>query len=164
MLNPIERLYMDHHGWVYQWLKRRLSNNQDAADLAQDTFVRLLKRQHDYHYEQPRALLTTIAKGLLLNWYQRQQIEKAYLEALAAAPRRYDDISPERRLQAIKALCLLNKLLLQMPARQRQSLIWSQIDGLSQQEIARRQGVSTRTVMRDLLAAISLCLAQIEDD
>lgn len=164
MRDPIERLYIDHHGWVYLWLKRRLNNNQDAADLAQDTFLRLLKRQHDYHYQQPRALLTSIAKGLLINWYQRQQIEKAYLQALAADPKRYDEISPEQQVQAIEALCLLNNVLQRMPKRQRQSLIWSQLEGLSQQEIAQRQGVSTRTVMRDLVAAISLCLAQIEDD
>ncbi|KAA8730885.1 sigma-70 family RNA polymerase sigma factor [Acinetobacter qingfengensis] len=164
MRDPVERLYMDHHSWVYQWLKKRLSNNEDAADLAQDTFVRILRRKEHYYFDQPRALLTTIAKGLLINWYQRQAIEQAYLEALSAQPERYDDITPEQRLQAIEALCLINRILNEMPERQRQTFIWSQLEGLTQQDIAQRQGVSTRTVMRDLVSAMTLCLSIMDDD
>lgn len=164
MPNPVEQLYLEHHSWVYQWLKKRLNNNEDAADLAQDTFVRIVKRQQHFHFDQPRALLTTIAKGLLINWYQRQSIEKAYLEALQAQLERYDEITPEQRLQAIEALCLINNLLNKMPERQRQTFIWSQIDGLPQHEIAKRQGVSTRTVIRDLVSAIAICLTVMDDD
>jgi len=31
----IEGLYADHHGWLKAWLRRRLGNSFDAADLAQ---------------------------------------------------------------------------------------------------------------------------------
>ena len=36
------RLYRDHHGWLRGWLLRRLNVPAEAADLAQDTFLRLL--------------------------------------------------------------------------------------------------------------------------
>src|SRR3546814_6184120 len=32
----IHTLYSDHHRWLYVWLRKRLSNSADAADLAQD--------------------------------------------------------------------------------------------------------------------------------
>jgi len=35
-------LYVAHHGWLQAWLRRRLGDAHQAADLAQDTFVRLL--------------------------------------------------------------------------------------------------------------------------
>lgn len=38
----IERLYEDHHRWLSGWLRRRLGDSRDAADLAQDTFLRIL--------------------------------------------------------------------------------------------------------------------------
>lgn len=41
----LETLYADHHGWLRGWLGRRLGNSSDAADLAQDTFLRLLRRR-----------------------------------------------------------------------------------------------------------------------
>ena len=38
----IARLYSDHHGWLVRWLRARLGCSHQAADMAQDTFVRLL--------------------------------------------------------------------------------------------------------------------------
>ncbi|WP_312155700.1 sigma factor, partial [Pseudomonas sp.] len=39
---PLEVLYGTHRGWLHGWLRRSLGCSQQAADLAQDTFVRLL--------------------------------------------------------------------------------------------------------------------------
>ncbi|MGK9563787.1 sigma factor, partial [Salmonella enterica subsp. enterica] len=38
----LSRLYRDHRSWLESWLRRRLGNAWDAADLSQDTFVRVL--------------------------------------------------------------------------------------------------------------------------
>lgn len=162
MRDSFQQLYQEHHSWLYQWLRKRLNHSEDAADLAHDTFLRVLKRQEQFHFEQPRALLTTIAKGILINWYQRQSIEKAYKEALATQPEQYH-ISPEQQLQSIEALCLINDLLNNMPTRQRQVFIWSQLEGITQQEIANRLNISTRTVIRDLLQAMTICLTVMDD-
>ena len=34
---PYERLYLEHHGWLLGWLRRRLECSETAADLAHDT-------------------------------------------------------------------------------------------------------------------------------
>lgn len=63
----VQRLYDAHHGWLFGWLRRRLGNSADAADLAQDTFVGLLgayRRRALPDLQEPRAYLTTIAKRL----------------------------------------------------------------------------------------------------
>ena len=38
----LHTLYSDHHHWLTGWLRRRLGCPQNAADLAQDTFVKVL--------------------------------------------------------------------------------------------------------------------------
>lgn len=38
----VRSLYIDHHGWLQGWLRRKLGNACDAADLAHDTFVRVM--------------------------------------------------------------------------------------------------------------------------
>jgi len=65
---------------------QKLGNAFDAADLAQDTFTRILGTRDLAGIKEPRAYLTTVAKGLVINWYQRQALERAYLEALALLP------------------------------------------------------------------------------
>ena len=62
----VQALYSSHHGWLHTWLRNRLGNAADAADLAQDTFVRLLQRTERVELKAPRAFLRTIAQGLVI--------------------------------------------------------------------------------------------------
>lgn len=156
-------LYKNHYAWLHAWLKKRLNNSHIAADLAQDTFVRILTKQEKLNFSQPQALLTTVARGILINWYQRQAIEQAYLDVLAAQPEQYIP-SPEQQLQSIESLTLIFQVLANLSERQRQIFIWSQLEGLTQQDIAQRLNISTRTVIRDLSLAMTQCLCAIDHE
>lgn len=69
----LHRFYADHHGWLNGWLRRQLGCSQRAADLVQDTFVRVLSKDDDMAaIREPRAYLHTIAKGLLINHWRRR--------------------------------------------------------------------------------------------
>ena len=82
--DAVHLLYRAHHGWLHGWLRAKLGNAFDAADLAQDTFLRVLRHRHELDaLREPRAYLTTIAKRLLMNHHRRRSVEQAYLEALA---------------------------------------------------------------------------------
>lgn len=35
-------LYREHHGWLRNWLRTKVRRAEDADDLTQDTFVRVL--------------------------------------------------------------------------------------------------------------------------
>lgn len=61
--SSITHLYAQHQGWLQGWLRRRLNDSSDAADLAQDTFLRVLQRRQNLSLEEPRAYLRTIARG-----------------------------------------------------------------------------------------------------
>ncbi|MDO8306578.1 sigma factor, partial [Herminiimonas sp.] len=85
-LQKIEALYSDHHGWLYKWLRGKLDNASDAADLAHDTFMRVLTNRNNTDLREPRGYLATIARGLMIDRFRRQALENAYLEALATYP------------------------------------------------------------------------------
>ena len=84
--SAVNDLYCDHHGWLSGWLRKRLNNSFDAADLAQDTFVRVIKARNALEIREPRPYLSMIAKGLLIDLFRRRSLEQSYLEALAAMP------------------------------------------------------------------------------
>ena len=85
----IEGLYAEHHGWLRGWLRGRLGNAFDAADLAHDTYLRILSSGRMPEPRQSRQHLAQIAKGLVIDLYRRRQIEAAYLDALARLPQRW---------------------------------------------------------------------------
>lgn len=152
----IDVLYADHHGWLKGWLRRRLGNSFDAADLAHDTFMRLLARGHAVAAREPRALLTTVAQGVVSNFMRRRKIEEAYLATLAQLPE-LEAPSPETRAILLETLVELDRRLDTLPAPVRRAFLLSQLDGMKQTDIAAELGVSLATVQRHIAKAAHLC-------
>jgi RNA polymerase sigma-70 factor (ECF subfamily) len=156
---PIQALYCEHHGWLYRWLDRKLGNASDAADLAHDTFMRLLTRPHGAGFgSEPRALLTHIAKGLVIDSWRRQEVERAYLETIAHLPEQ-EVPSPETRWLILEALYRIEAMLRDLPEKTRQAFLMSQIDGLTYQQIADELKVSLVSVKRYMRDAFLACLS-----
>lgn len=156
--DAVTGLYDAHHGWLATWLRKRLGHAGDAADLAQDTFVRVLRhREALTDVREPRAYLVTIARRLLLNHQRRRTLEQAYLAVLASAPEAVAP-SPEERLAILQTLEAIDALLDGLPARARQAFLLAQLEHLPHGEIAERLGVSVRTVQRYLTQAYEQCL------
>lgn len=159
----VEAIYIGHRSWLQAWLRRRLGNAADAADLAHDTFIRILaSRSTPARIEEPRAFLTTVARGVLVNWYQRQALEKAYLDALALVPEALAP-SEEQRAIILETLHGVDTMLGALPAPVRQAFLLSQLDGLTYEDIALQLGVSLITVKRYMKRAFRECLALMED-
>lgn len=156
-------LYRNHHGWLLTFLQRRLSNQSDAADLAQDTFLRLLLSDQRLELQEPKAFLTTIAQRVLCSHWRRERIEKAYLEALAQQPEAYA-ASPEEREIMIETLLEIDRLLDGLPVIVRRVFFHAQLDGMKQQEIADTLGISISTVKRHLRRAAMQCYFAISDE
>ena len=155
----IHHLYCDHHGWLQGWLARKLGNASDAADLAHGTFVRLLTRQTARSMgSEPRALLTHIAKGLVVDRWRRQDVERAYLETIAHLPEP-EVPSPETRWLILETLYRIEAMLRDLPEKTRQAFLMSQIDGLTYPQIAEELGVSLVSVKRYMRDAFLACLS-----
>lgn len=156
----VHALYSDHHGWLFGWLRRRLGNSFDAADIAHDTFMRVLvglRADAIPTLREPRAYLTTVAKRLVINHGQRQSLERAYLASLALLPEATVP-SVEERAILLETLHELDALLDELPARARTAFLLSQLEGLSYDDIAGRLQVSVRTVTRYMAQGFAQCL------
>ena len=149
-------LYSDHHSWLQGWLRRKLGNTGDAADLAHDTFLRILGQREAPDVQAPRAYLSTIARGLVTDFFRRQDLERNYLAALAALPEQHMP-SPETRALMLEALTAIDAMLDGMKPAVRQAFLLSQLEGLTYAEIATRLGVTVRTVNNYMATAIEHC-------
>ncbi|MCE1114716.1 MULTISPECIES: sigma-70 family RNA polymerase sigma factor [Pseudomonas] len=157
MSDPAADLYHANHRWLCAWLYRRLHCPHDAADLAQDTFLRALHAPQLGGIEQPKAFLATIARRLLSNLYRRRALEQAYLEELACLSEHCHP-SPEELALVREALAEIDRLLDGLPPRARQAFVLYRLEGLSQPAIAEQLGISLATVERDLRRALLHCL------
>ena len=154
----IRLLYLGHHHWLQSWLRRRLDGSPDAADLAQDVFARLLARRRPIEAREPRAFLSTIARGLVIEHWRRRELERAWLAYLSSLPPP-EAPSPENRLLVLEALIEIDRLLDALKPAVRKAFLLARLDGLTGREIALHMGISQATVERHLAQALRTCYA-----
>ena len=152
----VQNIYEQHHSWLHGWLKGKLHNACDAADVAHDTFVRILGGRHAAQIVEPRDYLATIARGLVIDRYRRHAIEQAYKQTLAERPETLA-ISEEDRAIIIETLVAVDKALSALGERARRIFMLSQIEGLTYQQIADQLQVSLTTVKKHMIRALTEC-------
>lgn len=154
----LERLYTDHHNWLQGWLRRRLGNACDAADLAQDAFVRLLATPKRFDtLPQARVYLRTMANGLCIDLWRRREVEQAWLQTLAALPE-VESPCVEHQAIVLQALQELDKMLGNLPTRVASAFVMAVGCEMSDREVAEKLGVSTRMVRKYVARAMLHCL------
>ena len=149
------KAFRDHAVELQRFLARRVAHAQDADDLAQEVFARLL-RVHDAELiRNPLSYLLGIATHVVREFRQRKQHERVLFDSALA-----DDLcdDPERAAAQSAAEQLelrerLDKALRQLPAAHQLVLLLVKRDGLSYAEAARTTGLSVHTIEKYVVEA-----------
>lgn len=148
-------------------LTRRLvgmvKSHDTAADLVQDTYVRLLRLGETQVVEQPRALLHRIAANLAIDHLRKEKSGlHAFdgMDAAMAVPSQAP--SPEREVFAKQRLRLCLQAIEQLPPRSREAFVLCRMYGYSYQEIAVRMNISESGVEKLLMRALDKSCEALE--
>ncbi|MEJ0034765.1 MAG: RNA polymerase sigma factor [Gammaproteobacteria bacterium] len=146
-----------------QYLLRFLVRRQDVEDIVQETFLRAYESEKSQTIRSPRSFLFKVAKNLALNELDRKSAQlMSYvgdMETLPLVDRRNsveDDVEQQQRLAACTAAmaCLSKQC--------RRALVMRKVFGFSHKEIARRMGISVRTVEKHLAKALQRCQESVQ--
>ncbi|QLF91966.1 sigma-70 family RNA polymerase sigma factor [Pseudomonas sp. ABC1] len=156
--SPLTELYRNNHRWLINWLRSRTGCSELSADLAQDTFLRILKNEDSIgSIREPRSYLATIARRMMIDHFRRDRLERAWLQVLSEQPEHYA-ISPEEQTLLLETLQALDSMLAGLGRQVRQTFILSQLEGLPYQRIAETLGISLATVNRNMAKAAQHCM------
>jgi len=144
--------FFEHYEELIGTWTRRLRNRQQAEDLAHDTFVRVLETSAS-QVEQPRAYLHQTARNIAVDAYRREDRREAMaLEAFDQSQPHGGD--PEHFMHAIQLADSIERALAELPLNCRRIFIWQKIEGLTQQEIAERLGLSKNMVEKYMIRTL----------
>lgn len=155
--DPLATLYSAHHHWLKNWLLRRLGSAFDAEDLAQDTFMRVLTGGAAVHIQEPRAFLSTVAKRVMIDFFRRNALERAWLDTLALMPEETHP-SPEQQQCLLETLQQIDTMLDGLNSKVRQAFLLAQLEGVPYADIALKLGVSVSSVKKYIAKAAEHCL------
>ncbi|KQS02243.1 RNA polymerase subunit sigma-70 [Sphingomonas sp. Leaf357] len=155
----VSTLYASHGDWLRDWLRRHTRCSHRAADLAQDTFCRLLEAKDAQPVRDPRGYLSTVARRILIDDIRRREIERAYLAVHAVRTGEVDHLTPERIAEAAQLLGAIVDLLETLPEKARRAFLMIRFDRLRYAEAGRQLAISERMAKRYVARVYAHCYA-----
>lgn len=161
--HAMTELFATHRARLEAFARRRGAAPQDAPDLVQDAFLRLLATGSTGSATEDRRLLYAILRNAAFD--QRKSATRRAAAAALLAPEQVPqgEADPEVAFGSRQALDRLLIALRQLPATTQEVMILRRIDGLPMAEIARRLGIPLSTAEKHLLRAIRHCAAALAD-
>ncbi len=141
----LQSLFRRHSQEIARSLQRRGLTAEAAADLTQETFMRLLATgaRHEDH-DNPRALLHRVARNLRIDFQRRERLMRGVdltEEEFVAIP---DDApSPEAVVYDRQRLAITAAALAELPERTRRAFEMHRLSEKTISEAAQELGLST---------------------
>lgn len=157
----LSRLFAEHNRALHAFLMSRLGNEQEARDVAQEAYVRLIQLPRPGAVDYLRAYLFKTALNIAVD-RARQRSAHARLEQRQAAPDLVDGLSPERRLMAAEELAFVEKALHELPPKYRRAFVLHRFDDWSTEQIAVDLGVHKRMVRSYLSRTVVYCQLRLK--
>lgn len=162
-LSALISAFRENYQDLLRFLTRRTGSADRAADLAQDTYLRLAAlAPASVDVQNPRAYVYRIAGNLAIDAARRDgrlPLDMTFVDA----EERSTDPSPEARALARERLRLLEAALDELPANPRAALLLNRVDGLTFAEIAARLDVSESMVAKYIARALKHCRDRLHD-
>jgi RNA polymerase sigma-70 factor (ECF subfamily) len=144
------------------FFRRRTRSEQEAEDLTQETFVRLLRSETFAGAEAADPFVFTVAANLLRDRarsaHHRHRQATQSLDERDDAPAHaelVEDRGPERVLLSREALIVAETALFELPTRTREIFVLFRFEHMSQREIAALYGVSVSAVEKHVAKALA---------
>ena len=153
----LKALYLAHRGEIQDYLDRRLHCKETAADLTQDTFIRLSEQMTRTPIANFRAYLFSSARNLFIDHTRRQAHRKGEPLDLQTTSS-FEPSTPTLEQAAIanQQLTALNDVIQNMPAACRDVFLMVRVEGLTYVEIGQRLGIPSKTAYSRMVKALDL--------
>ena len=155
------------HSPLMSFFLRRAHNREDAEDLTQEVFVRILRRDEAVPVQNPEVYIFRIAANLLRDRARKATTHRAADHAsLDAAdselaevdtndPALIEDRGPERVLLSQEALIEAVRALGQLGDRTRDIFLLFRLENMRHREIAALYGITVSTVEKHIAKAVA---------
>ncbi len=164
----VQDLIDQYSGSLVRFLSTRVASEEDAADIAQEAFVRLYKLKDPHKLENARAYLYQVASNIAIDNQRRavlhtkwvnQEVSDNQEDTLAD---RLEAENPERHLQNIQHLERVYRIVDDLPEKCRQVFLMHRTQHLTYSQIAAEMELSVSSVEKYILQALRHCRAAID--
>jgi RNA polymerase sigma-70 factor (ECF subfamily) len=157
-----------NHGLLVGWLGKKLGNPEDAADVAQDVYMRVYRFASVEVIENPQALLFKTAANLAINELKRRgRILRRQVQvdddsvACTVADLPSEDPTPEEAMGQKQDIGGMMDAIRALPEKPRTAFVKNRFEDKTYAVIATEMGVSESTVEKYMMDALKRLRARL---
>ncbi len=152
----LERLFSAYGRELESYLTRQVRCRETAADLAQETFVRMAQGAPEAGEQNVRAYLFQIAHNLAIDHFRRQKRRPTVLMPPEDLHLHADEApGAEQATAGRQRLDRLAKAVAELPPLTQEIFRRNRLQGLTYAEVARQLGISESSVQKRLARALA---------
>jgi len=159
----VERLFREHNESLLQFLTARLRSSQDAREVAQEAYVRLLSLDEPGAVSYLQAFLFKTAANLAVDRLRRNGVrartadEPLFTEFIERR-------TPERQLAGTQAVERMMRLISALPEHCQQAFLLNRFGGKTFAQIAEELKVSESSARAYVVRALLHCRARLDEE
>ena len=153
----VERLFAQHGATLRAFFYHRVRRRPDAAELAQEVYLRMLRITDIDAIRNPEAYLYTVASNLAKEHRVLEQRGANTIDIEDAAELLADLIPASAEIDTERRIKRLREVLRQLSPKCQAAVALHYWHGMSYQEIAPQLGVSTHMVKKYQSQALTHC-------
>ncbi len=158
----VKEVISRYHGSLLSFLRQRLRISDDAPDVAQEAYIRMMQYEGSREVQSPSSLLFRIAINVANDLGRSEQVrhvsDQCDIDELEMDSGR---ATPEREVAAAQDLNLLYQTIEQLPPKCRQAFLLSRVHGMTYPQIAQHCGISVKMVEKHISHALAICIAKV---
>lgn len=152
----VEQLFREHNEALIRFLSTRLRSYQEAREVAQEAYVRLLSLHEPGAVSYLRAFLYKTAANLATDRLRRDDVHRRATR-LPLFNEFNDALSPERRVTGAQEIQQLERLLRDLPPKCRRAFVLNRLYDMDFAAVAREMGLKERMVRIYVKRALLYC-------
>jgi RNA polymerase sigma-70 factor (ECF subfamily) len=154
--NAFKTLYDRYSRKIYFFSLKHLNNASEAEELVQSVFINVWENRRSLNPDNSvKSYIYKAAVNYIINYLRKKTIRAGYIESELNKSDKYSDITYEQVFfQDLESS--INSIVGTLPAQQQKIFSLGRTGGLSHEEIARRMGLSIRTVENQMYRSVQL--------
>lgn len=161
----INRLFKNHNEELVRYLTSRLKSHEEAVEVAQEAYVRLLRLDDTSTIGFLRAFLFRTATNIAIDRIRRRGLAQSYVDQ--EAPQQVNEMfgfTPERSVAAKQALNSVLECISTLPPKCRYAFVEYKFKHRSYDDIAQELGLTSSMIRKYVLRALVHCSDKMSEE
>jgi RNA polymerase sigma factor (sigma-70 family) len=151
-----------YHDSLIRFLRQRLRVKEDAADVAQEAYIRMMQYEGSRQIQSPSSMLFRIAINVANDLGRAEQARRVSAQLpIDTVELASDQPAADRQIAASQDLELLYEAIEHLPPKCRHVFLLSRVKQMTYPQIAQHCGISIKMVEKHISHALACCMKKV---